>query len=236
MIDLDHLYDVDGLAREHTRNVYLIGSRAHGTAAADADFDLVVVMAPHRRRWRGMHWLARDGWVPPDRPRYATARRDFLGRPDHQVWIFDTPTFLALRDAHVLLALECLHLPPANVWRADDDLRAGFELDPDRLAPSIRWIAERHWTKGARALATLAPGDDPRPARKLLVHALRALRFGAQLAEHGAIVDLGAANELRRLVLADPADAWPALESRVRPYYDDSLAAFAAALSRRRGP
>ena len=229
MIDLEHLFARDGLAREHTVNVYLIGSRAHGTAREGADYDVVVVMAPHRRRWRGMQWMIRDGWVMPDRARYAAARRDFVGCADHQVWIFDTPTFLAMRDAHVLLALECRSLPAANVWLAREDLRAGFVVDRAILGPSIRWTAERHWEKGARALASLPAGDDPRPARKFLVHAVRALRFGAQLAESGAIVDFGAANEARGRILEDPAVDWHALAGRVGPLYDASLAAFARA-------
>lgn len=232
MIDLDHLFERDGLSRADTLGVYLIGSRAHGTAGPASDHDLIVVARPHRRRWRGMTWLVREGWVPPDPPRDRGARRDFIGDQEHQIWLFDAPTFTALRDAHVPLALECLDLPPAQVWLGRHDLRAGFTLDRDRLQRAFTWVADRHVERSRRAHEALSPADDPTPARKLLVHALRILKYGIQLAERGAIVDYGAANALRRAILSDPAPDWSALFARVQPTHDELRAALARACAR----
>lgn len=229
MIDLDHLFDVDRIARDEALGVFVIGSRAHGTAGPAADHDLVVVTRPHRRRWRGMTWLVREGWVPPDPPRYRGARRDFLGDAAHQVWLFDAPTFLAMRDAHVPLALECLSSPPPQVWLARADLAAGFAVDRARLRRAYEWVAARHLERAERASLALAPGEDPTAARKLAVHALRTLMYGVQLAERGAIVDHGAAATLRRELLADPAAPWSEVAARVRPVHAELAARLARA-------
>jgi hypothetical protein len=227
--DLEALIAVDGLSREDLLNVYVIGSRAHGTAHAGSDHDIVAVMRPHRRRWRGMQWLVRDGWAAPDARRYRGARRDFIGRDDRQIWVFDAPTFIKMRDAHVLLALECLWLPAEQVWLRREELGAGFVVDRGALAPAITYVAERHWDKGRRALSELADGEDPTAGRKFLVHAMRALMFGAQLAGRGRIVDYGAANGLRRELLAAPACAWEALARRFEPTFAGLAEAFTRA-------
>lgn len=229
-MDLEHVFAVDGLSREDTLNVYVIGSRAHGTAHAGSDHDLVAVTRPHRRRWRGMQWLVRDGWIAPGR--YRGARRDFIGHVDRQIWVFELSTFLRMRDAHGLLALECLSLPPAQVWLAREDLGAGFAVDRGVLGPAIRYVAERHWDKGRRALEGLAAGEDPTAGRKFLLHGMRALMFGAQLAERGSIVDFGAANELRGALLGEPAGSWMALAGRFEPVYAGLMDAFVRACAR----
>lgn len=232
-MDLDTLHARFGLDPALTRNVYLVGSRAQGCAREASDHDLFVVMDDDGRKWFGMEWLHREGWVPRDPARYRGARRAFIGEDDVQLWIFQPRTFAAMLGGHALCALECLFVPPPCRWKHTLELRGELTLELATLRRAVEFSARAHREKSARLFTTQAPRGrrrapvppDPAQARKLYAHALRFLEYGRQLARHGALVELAANNTLRADVVACDG-GWDELDARFGPIFEERLAAF----------
>ena len=238
-MDLNALHARFRLDPARTRNVYLVGSHAHGCARETSDHDIFVVMEDDGRKWFGMQWMYREGWVAREPARYRGARRAFIGKPDVQLWIFQPATFSAMLAGHALCAIECLFVPPACVWKQTLDLRADFELELAALQRSVETAARIHREKAERLFTTQPPKGrrrkplppDPAQARKQLAHALRFLEYGRQLAQHGALTDLGASNTIRAEVVGC-SGGWAELERRFTSVYKERLAAFRKACER----
>lgn len=183
---------------EELLGVYLFGSHAYGALRPDSDKDLLVILADSTRRRRDMRWLIEDGWVPPGD--WKSARRAFVGRKRFQIWAFEEETFLRMLSAQVPLALEALFLPPPLVlqsWTAP-----AIVINRRRLWESYSYVSAAHWQKGLARF--LVEGATVYEAKKLLLHSLRVLLFGAQLAKYQKIIDYSAANPLREEILSYP--------------------------------
>ena len=97
------------------------------------------------------------------------------------------------------------------MWKQRHDFGAGFTVDHQTLLASTRATAEAHRDKAAKMFAALArpkPKHDRYQAQKQLMHALRFVDFGIQLARHGAIVDYGVGADWRAELLAVESDEW----------------------------
>mmetsp|Transcript_54857 Transcript_54857/g.122668 ORF Transcript_54857/g.122668 Transcript_54857/m.122668 type:complete len:435 (+) Transcript_54857:88-1392(+) len=138
------------------------------------DLDLIAVIDEPKRK------------VPEDSPDSQFT----VGRCE--VSVYTRQCFLEKLEAMDLTMLTCLSTPSRFVLRELDDARIrDFKLDRQLLQESVTSYAEYTWLKAQRVLADW---KDPYKASKNAYFVFRVLEFGCQLAEHGRIVDLQAAN------------------------------------------
>jgi len=132
---------------DHILNVYNIGSRLYGTANANSDYDMIVILASegHRKWLTNMRWLVQNGWIPSSVAK-VKIKRGFEGFDDFQAWIFDPRTFQILLQYHVPFAIECFFAPETCIWKNSTHFK--FELNPTLLQESYTEVAKSHWKIG----------------------------------------------------------------------------------------
>ena len=115
-----------------------------------------------------------------------------LGRLE--VSVYPRDFFLQRLEAMDMTMLTCLSTPARFVIkRLEDDLLRDFNLKLDVLEEQTSSYADYTWIKSHRLLDKT---KDVYKARKNVYFAFRLLDFGCQLAEHGNIPDLTAANNV----------------------------------------
>ena len=113
-----------------------------------------------------------------------------LGRCE--VSVYERRTFLEKLEAMDLTMLTCLSTPKRFVLKELQDARLrDFKLDLAVLEESVVSYAEYTWMKAQRVLNEW---KDPYKSSKNAYFVFRVLEFGCQLADHGRIVNLKAAN------------------------------------------
>ena len=244
---LVRLIGVDGV--RSILNVYLVGSRLFGTARRSSDYDLIIVCegpaggaqkhtAVRERAAAGRaqrRWGACGGSRTLPRTlscTYGVSKPtglnpfSFSCSQGVDAWVIGAAAFQAAVDAHRMLELMCLWLPPANVLRESRAFRVDLNLDVLRTA-TLDTVA-RDW---AMAEKVVSKGEFRR-GQKIAVHALRLLLFATQVATSGRVVTFDAA---RRWAWDEAAGTltWPECAALYGPELDAAKAALAEATGHR---
>jgi len=234
--DLQSLLKRLSIPRTLVLNVYLFGSSAYGNATSASDKDIILVAKEEleketTRKWKNMEWLHEHGWLPrlKDKDTFKDCHRDFIGYPDFQCWIYSPKTFQTLLNNYVPFAVECMFLPKENVWIQMEEFHMPNPLDHANLFISYQMVAEAHFQRAklefgdhqeksqikrgrfAKGRGELKLKIEPwnlYQSKKTLFHVLRILEFGCQLAKHGKIEDLSAANQFKQMLLNVPGEDW----------------------------
>ncbi|CAE7547795.1 ppdK [Symbiodinium sp. CCMP2592] len=156
-----------------------------------------------------------------------------LGRCE--VSVYERRCFFEKLHAMDLTMLTCLSTPKRFVLKELQDERLrNFELDLRLLEESVTSYAEYTWLKAQRVLNDW---KDPYKSSKNAYFVFRVLEFGCQLADHGRIVDLKAANhmwdvikELYQVLNIQPQEE-DVIEAVLARHFKDSLACFEAKVS-----
>ena len=175
------------------------------------DLDLIAVIDHAKRE------------VPQDSPDSQFT----LGRCE--VSVYERSCFFEKLLAMDLTMLTCLSTPKRFVLKELQDERLqSFKVDLRLLEESVTSYAEFTWLKAQRVLNDW---KDPYKASKNAYFVFRVLEFGCQLADHGRIVDLKAANHKWDVIkdLFQTLNIQPQDEARA----DDSCYLLSAVASRR---
>eukprot|EP01012_Entosiphon_sulcatum_P033644 TRINITY_DN42603_c0_g1_i1.p2 TRINITY_DN42603_c0_g1~~TRINITY_DN42603_c0_g1_i1.p2 ORF type:complete len:232 (-),score=52.88 TRINITY_DN42603_c0_g1_i1:21-689(-) len=160
-------------------NVYVIGSRLWGTARADSDWDLLIVV---------------EG---------SFAKASVHANTLVDATVVGQPEFVDLVRQHHSLALLCLWSPPENVLQRRFDPLGSFKLDAKQLVDATVQETERDLKHAAK----VRQKGNEKQADKVLVHAYRLLLFADQILASGRITDHTCANAVHRALL-EQQGAW----------------------------
>ncbi|KAL6080515.1 hypothetical protein QOT17_000153 [Balamuthia mandrillaris] len=206
------------LRPEKVLNVYQSGSRVFGTATETSDWDFTIVVADPSEGEDGPFLEGKS--CPPETSTTRLVGEHILVSPDIDANLFTSSTFIRLVEEQDMVALMCLFLPSEYVWKQQEDFRSLFRLDLQRLRTPVSTISHK-----AFGYASICHREgQPLKARKNLVHSLRYLHFGIQLAENGAIVDYSVANgylydlmsSLQQLNEEDKEEEWKKVKSEYK--------------------
>eukprot|EP00035_Acanthoeca_spectabilis_P001696 m.82095 g.82095 ORF g.82095 m.82095 type:complete len:315 (-) comp11062_c0_seq1:71-1015(-) len=219
------------LRPENVLNCYVLGSTSiNGAATAASDLDVVLVVtddAPALSKWRNQQWLRTHGWIGnQSRPHaFEGFQRDYAGCDAYDVWVYTLSSFRQLLAEGAPFAMECASLEGPNaVWKLS------VPLDPVQCAPEqvIRGVCVASLLHLYRAGLEFACKPDPAgrggkklqcsalkiepwnlyKSKKTLFFSLRLLEYGAQLLEHGKIVDRTSIVAAKRALLAVEGGEW----------------------------
>ena len=156
--------------------LYVHGSTIFANQPCPHDLDLIAVIDDAKQE------------VPQDSPDSQFT----LGRCE--VSVYERRCFFEKLHAMDLTMITCLSTPKRFVLKELQDERLrNFELDLRLLEESVTSYAEYTWLKAQRVLNDW---KDPYKSSKNAYFVFRVLEFGCQLADHGRIVDLKAANHM----------------------------------------
>eukprot|EP01087_Luapelamoeba_hula_P011862 TRINITY_DN3282_c0_g1_i6.p1 TRINITY_DN3282_c0_g1~~TRINITY_DN3282_c0_g1_i6.p1 ORF type:complete len:310 (-),score=56.78 TRINITY_DN3282_c0_g1_i6:665-1594(-) len=186
----------------HVLNVYVVGSRVWGTAMPDSDLDLAIVM--------DTTYTHPDGEL-------------MLSTKDIDAYVCNRVIFEEGLVDHILFHLMCLCLPSEHVWLQREPIHETlFSLDRDLSLPQLRASvsaeAARTWCK---AMKKWNLEDNIPLSKKDIIHALRELLFGLQMAQHHRIIDFTAANEYHERMRKEESTDWPHYKAAYHPIYND---------------
>lgn len=174
-------------------NVYIVGSHLWGSCHKHSDWDVVVVL-----------------------DKLSTPKPLNLHKSNLEAFILSLEQYSELIQAHSMQVLITLWLPAHCILREKINPRERFQLSRPTLAASLEHskerdlrIAEKHFHK-----------KDPKQSKKVLLHCIRYLCLGAQLASSGTISDYAAANEYRDLILGSYSTHWSDLLASTRHIID----------------
>jgi len=157
----------------HPVGLYVHGSTIFANHVPN-DLDLIAIVEEPKQE------LAQDS---PD-------SQFVLGRCE--VSVYAKECFLEKMESMDLTMLTCLHTPPRFVLKRLEDPRIkNLEIDADLLEASVISYAIFTWKKVQRVLDEW---QDAYKASKNAYFVFRVMNLGCQLAEHGCIRDLKAAN------------------------------------------
>jgi len=162
--------------------VYLVGSRAWGTATERSDFDFVIVM---------------------DENYYTPQGAVQLQRPGIDAAVYNVIAFEKGLDEHNCFLLACLSLPPENVWLQKRTFETN--ISPYKLRTAVSAEASRTWCKAKKKNLE---ENNPALSKKDVIHCLRELKFGIQLAKYGHIRNFGTANKYVHEMASDTSVDW----------------------------
>jgi hypothetical protein len=149
--------------------VFIGGSRLWGTAKPSSDYELIVVSKEVQGK-RCVH--AGDGSI------------------DAQ--LLGTDEYLFRIRQHRWLELITLWMPPDCVVMRKLDPPKPFAVDPKLLAATVAEETSKDWSRAQKYVQR----KDLLRAKRTICHTLRMNMLAAQVAEHGKVTDLTAANEL----------------------------------------
>jgi hypothetical protein len=175
--------------------LYPCGSRVYGTQQPYSDYDFFAI---------------KEGVEAGDMERGLLNLK--MMSPGH---------FQNLLDEHRPSALECLFLPkelvvtqPSVPWK--------FELSLPKLRHSFARLASRDFVRAKKKF--VSPYEwakqERRRGKKSLFHSLRLMMFGAQIAEHGKIVDYSEANKIYEEIMENTSEDWEDYSARWKPEYN----------------
>lgn len=177
-------------------NAYPYGSKVYGTADAESDTDLILVVDK-----------APDPEIQHTMPGV-----------DLTVWTADE--FQRLLSEHDPSALECWFLPD-NKAVVTREFR--FSLDRGKLRQSFSAKASNSWVKAKKKIDV---HGELRIGRKSLFHAIRLLSFGIQIASFGRILHYDEVNSVWRMILEQGFDSWAPYKEHWQGYYNTMHSTF----------
>ena len=170
-------------------NAYTVGSHLWETCNKNSDWDLVIVL-----------------------DMLSSPKPLNLHRSNLEAFILSKDQYSDLIRAHSLQVLITLWLPKSCILREKLNPRKLFQLSQPALTASLEHskerdlrIAEKHFHK-----------NDPKQAKKVLLHCIRYLDLGAQISSKGAICDYTSANEYRDTVLGNYSTQWSELMASIQ--------------------
>ena len=204
-MDLTKLYKLlePLCSEERVLKVYQFGSRVWGTAAENADWDFFVVIKDY------------NGSVHPSLDLALVGCQVDISAYNVEQW-------KQLLEEHDMLALVCEHLPSPFVWK--DSYRSNVALS---LKTLVRGASKETSKCLSMSHVHFVKNGDRRTGLKNFVHATRYIEFATQMATHGALFDLGVANQRLADVMLDGRDTsktYPDFLRLYKPQIMDKLA------------
>ena len=174
-------------------NVYVVGSHLWGTCHKHSDWDLLIVL-----------------------DKLSTPKPLNLHKNNLEAFILSLEQYSELIQAHSMQVLITVWLPAHCVLKETINPRERFHLSRPALAASLQHskerdlrVAEKHFHK-----------KDSKQSKKVLLHCVRYLSLGAQIASHGSIGDYTSANEYRDLILGNYSSEWSDLMASIQHIID----------------
>lgn len=177
----------------------MYGSRVYGTYTDASDYDFVVVA---------------DG---------CESGVEFRNG-DLNVQVYNTEKFKDLLRRHNITSLECLFLPQEYILYRSYTF--DFKLNLPALRHSVSAKASNSWVKCKKKL-TVEEGCEY-IGKKSLFHALRIVLFGTQIAQHGCILDYGAANPYYYEIMSMTSNSWEDYKKKYHPVFNKLMTEFRA--------
>lgn len=181
------------LEESNILNVYIVGSHLWGTCHKNSDWDLVIVL-----------------------DKLSSSKPLNLHQSNLEAFILSAEQYSELVQAHSMQVLITIWLPGHCVLREKVTPREVFKLSRDTLAISLEHskerdlrIAEKHFHK-----------SNSNQAKKVLLHCIRYINLGVQIASKGAICDYTSANVYREEILGNYSTQWSELMASVQLIID----------------
>lgn len=178
--------------------VYTYGSQVYGTATAQSDTDLIIVVAEMDEKLK-----------------------DLLPFKGVDINMFEKSVFQELIKEHEISVLECLFLKSEHIWKEEQIWN--FKLDLPTLRKSCSAKSSNSWVKAKKKL-TVEKDLNIYVGQKSAWHAIRILDFGQQIATTGEIKDYRRVNELLNPILE--CEDWIELDTKFRKIYNEESSKF----------
>lgn len=184
-----------GLISKDYFALYCYGSRVFGTSHINSDWDLVAAYEDP-----ALHNVHVNQAV--------------------DMSVFSRAMFQEKINKHDDKILTCLFMPPEFVIIQPKE-KWHFELDVEKLWTVFSKKAAYHWKRGKHFFVKQPKRDDCfYVAKKELVHSLRTLDFGIQIAKYGKIQNMQTMISEYHRMMSSPSTSWKEYEDEWRPVYD----------------
>jgi predicted nucleotidyltransferase len=211
----DELFDIS-----HLLNVYLFGSRLHGTANEQSDYDIICVME--------------DGYEKNEKHTLEKRKTALIQSDKADVIVYSKKYFVDRLRQFSIIEFMCLWLPKEYRWKESfslvNELSNHSTLDLAKFRSSISLQARNKW---AMAKNMITEYNDQQQnakqlyqAKKVIAHSLRIFFLAVQIAKCGKITDysegnnyLDANNDKSKLILDTITSDWGTLNSYYKPDY-----------------
>lgn len=193
-----------GVDEQQIINLFLVGSRLHGTASPASDYDFVMVTTDEAHH-----------------PHGDKVESDHL-----DITIFKRSDYKAKVEAGVdWQVLEPLWAPEPNRWIFKENFLDYYTRDLVNLRVAVSSISNKGHSY-AKILMTKE--SNYYVAKKNLAHGIRNLRLGIQVIEHGGIVDYTETKELYDQIMAETSEDWAYYNDKWTPIAMEHQKAFVA--------
>lgn len=176
-------------------NVYLMGSRLWGTASDESDYDFVIVMKDTYNVSNGEILISVEGV---------------------DAYVCNLVTFDEGLVDHILIHLVALCVPTIFVWLQRHHFSFSFSehFSLAQLRDTVSSEGLRTWRKAKKKFK-----DELKPdhSRKLIIHCLRELLLGIELASTRTILHFGAANHLFEEMKRETSEEWQFYKRKYKP-------------------
>lgn len=185
----------------------------HGLTAKDT------VLVPYGSRVYGTHSDKSDHDFMAIVPAHAAIVTGFEFRHDNvNVHVYKPEDWQQQLLAHKIHTLEAYFHPDKQI-----KARYKFKLNLGTLRSELSAKASHSFVKAKKKIEV---EKDYHTGWKSLFHSLRILTFGKQIADHGSIVDFGAANHHWFDRLNNPSYDWGYFKNKYQPIYNDLATEF----------
>lgn len=179
------------------KNMYQYGSRAYGTAHINSDYDYVVIL---------------------DTDNYEN--QILNGQYNYNVYGINT--FRQKLLEHDISALECIFIDGAAIHQ---DIKFDLKINKQLLRHSLSQKSSLAWVK-AKKKFTVEKDYAPYIGYKSIIHSLRIIDYGIQLAELNQILYPARYGRYLDLVSYNPDLGWEDYKAKLEPEYKKLLHEF----------
>lgn len=183
-------------------SVFQYGSQVYGTATAESDYDLQIIL--------------------PDNIAKKADWKNKLKQWNLDLHVWSQSDFQQALDDHRVYALECYYTPVQKVLR--NNLKLDFKLNKSMLRSSFSQVASNSWVKAKKKLIVEADYNE-HIAKKSIFHSFRILDFGIQLAKYGCIVKYHSMNDVLAEINQLPSD-WDMINATFRERHNNLSSQF----------
>lgn len=166
--------------------IYEFGSRVYGTATSTSDFDIIVVVS---------HCVFIRNKILDKQNLTAKEYLIALHEGKYSVHFIESEFFKISCFKHDAVMLLFISLPKKHVWFETEEMchyRKNFIIDLMRLKAGSVAESSISFAKAKRCWIE----NDIYKSKKNVIHGIRYLMFGVQMAKHGRIIDYSEANIL----------------------------------------
>lgn len=189
----EEIISISGIHPLRVKNIYLFGSRLHGTNSEGSDFDYFVIAATLNEHVEIKKALD-DGTLV-------------------NIHVVTPEKFKEDVRIYKMNRLECLFAPSEFKLLEKEPIK--FDLNPKKFIPNVKFQSSESW---AIAKSRIQDEDDVYRAKKSLFHSLRILDYGVQIVETGRINNFQSMNDVYDKIFSMELNSWEDIKNEFFVY------------------